>query len=255
MVNRIGEHPLAEKSAPRSLRNSVARGRGAAASVDAIYDRILGAIIEHRLLPGTQLVEEKLAGVFHVSRTQIRHAIARLAHDRIVTVFRNRGAFVSRPTVEEAREVFDARRVIEPDLVRRVAAAATPAQVETLRRHMLREQAAHAAGDRRALTLLTGEFHQRIAEMAGNAFLVRTLRELESLTSLIIVLYDKPQMPACACDEHAALVDAIESHDPERAAALMLEHMRHVEDSLDLGLHANGEVDLETVFTNSPLPE
>ena len=236
----------ARSAAEKSVRKSRA---GVAPSVDAIYDRILGAIIEHRLLPGTQLVEEKLAGVFRVSRTQIRHAIARLAHDRIVTVYRNRGAFVSRPTVQEAREVFDARRVIEPDLVRRVASAATPAQVEALRRHMQRELAAHAAGDRRALTMLTGEFHQRIAEMAGNAFLVRTLRELESLTSLIIVLYDKPQMPACACDEHAALVDAIEAHDPDRAAALMLEHMRHVEESLDLALVAKGEVDLESVFS------
>lgn len=241
MVSPKAVIPAAEKAVRR-------RRAGAAPSVDAIYDRILGAIIEHRLLPGTQLVEEKLAGVFHVSRTQIRHALARLAHDRIVTVFRNRGAFVSRPTVEEAREVFDARRVIEPELVRRVAATAAPAQVEALRGHMQRERAAHAAGDRRALTTLTGEFHQRIAEMAGNAFLVRTLRELESLTSLIIVLYDQPQMPACACDEHSALVDAIEARDPARAAALMLEHMHHVEQSLDLGLHANGEIDLESVF-------
>jgi len=233
--------PSAEKTGRR-------RRAGPAPSAEVIHDRILGAIVEHRLLPGTQLVEEKLAAVFGVSRTQIRQALARLAHDRIVVLHRNRGAFVSRPSVSEAREVFDARRVIEPELVRRVAATALPEHVAALREHLVRERAAQAAGDRRALTALTGAFHERIAEMAGNAFLGRTLRELESLTSLIIVLYDKPQMPACACDEHAALVEAIASRDAPRAATLMFEHMQHVEASLDLELHASGEIDLEAVF-------
>lgn len=233
--------PSAEKS------GRVRRARPAP-SAEAIHDRILGAIVEHRLLPGTQLVEEKLAGVFGVSRTQIRHALARLAHDRIVVLHRNRGAFVSRPSVSEAREVFDARRVIEPELVRRVAATALPQHVATLREHLGRERAAQAAGDRRALTMLTGEFHQHIAGMAGNGFLARTLRELESLTSLIIVLYDKPQMPACACDEHAVLVEAIAAGDAARAASLMFEHMLHVEASLDFAPHASGEVDLDAVF-------
>ena len=80
---------------------SARRARGAARSrrsaVDEIHERILDAIHERRLLPGTQLVEEKLASIFGVSRTQIRQAITRLAHDGIVTVYPNRGAFVSQP--------------------------------------------------------------------------------------------------------------------------------------------------------------
>ena len=87
---------------------------------------MLNAILEHRLRPGTQLVEERLAAVFGVSRTKIRQAIARLAHDGIVTVFPNRGAFVTSPGRDEAREVFEARRLIEPGLVRRLAATTAP---------------------------------------------------------------------------------------------------------------------------------
>jgi len=82
-------------------------------SVDAIHQRVWLAIVEHRLPPGTKLGEERLAKAFGVSRTQIRQVIERLAHDSIVTVHANRGAFVSSPTVEEAREVFVARRLIE----------------------------------------------------------------------------------------------------------------------------------------------
>ena len=94
-------------------------------SVDVIYERLLGAILEHRLPPGTKLGEERLATVFGVSRTQVRQALARLTHDRIVTLIANRGAFVSSPTVQEAREVFEARRLIEPSLIRQLAAKAT----------------------------------------------------------------------------------------------------------------------------------
>ena len=68
---------------------------GSGASVDEITDRILAAIWEHRLPPGTKLVEEKLAEVFGVSRTKVRLALGKLSHDSILTVEPNRGTFVS----------------------------------------------------------------------------------------------------------------------------------------------------------------
>lgn len=213
-----------------------------------IHDRILAAILEHRVLPGTQLVEEKLAAIFGVSRTKVRQAIARLAHDGIVTVHRNRGAFVSSPSVAEAREVFEARRLIEPWLARRLAAAATPEQVRRLRQHVALESKARAANDQRAIIRLSGEFHQHIAEMVGNALIARTMRELESLTCLVIILYDSPQVPSCPYREHSHLIDAVQKHDAEGAARLMLEHLNHVEAALDLRATAAREIDLEEAF-------
>ena len=223
--------------------------RRAPPSIDGIYQRVLGAILAHQLPPGTQLVEERLASVFGVSRTKIRQALGRLAHESIVTNVPNRGAFVSSPTVEEAREVFEARRLIEPDLVRRLARSATAEQIERLRAHVALESAARAANDRRAIIRLSGDFHQIIAELAGNAFLARAMRELETLTCLVIILYDAPNVPSCPYDEHSAITDAIEAHDPGRAAAMMVEHLNHVEGSLDLKQATGGEVDLEAVFS------
>jgi DNA-binding GntR family transcriptional regulator len=216
--------------------------------VDTIHQRVLLAIVEHRLPPGTKLGEERLAGVFGVSRTQIRTVLERLAHDSIVTVQPNRGAFVSSPTVEEAREVFAARRLIEPELIRKVALGATPADLQRLRKHVGLESAARAANDKRAIIRLSGEFHQIIADVAGNRFLARTMRELETLTCLVIILYDAPNVPACPYHEHSDLVDALQARDPNRAAALMLEHLQHVEASLDFQRKGDGEIDFEAVF-------
>ena len=233
---------------PRPATGARARRKAQPQSIEGIYQRVLAAILGHQLPPGTQLVEERLASVFGVSRTKIRQALARLAHDSVVTVIPNRGAFVSSPTVAEAREVFAARRLIEPDLVRQLAAKATAAEIERLRAHVGLESAARAADDRRAIIRLSGEFHQLIAEMAGNAFLARTMRELETLTCLVISLYDAPNVPSCPFHEHRVITDAIEAHDPLRAAALMIAHLGHVESSLDLDREVDGEVDLEAVF-------
>jgi DNA-binding GntR family transcriptional regulator len=220
-----------------------------ALSADDIYERILTAVMERRLKPGVQLIEERLAKVFDVSRTKVRLAISRLAHDAVVTLYPNRGAFIASPTIEQARYVFDARRLIEPELVRRVARNSTKAQVASLRAHLLRETEARTTDDRRTTISLSGEFHQLVAEMAGNPILVRTMREIESLTSLIIILYDAPNAPACPCDEHSALVDAIEARDTETATQLMLEHLQHIEDALDIALADAQEVPLEDVFS------
>jgi DNA-binding GntR family transcriptional regulator len=216
--------------------------------VDTIHQRVLLAIIEHRLPPGTKLGEEKLGKVFGVSRTQIRQVLERLAHDNIVTVVPNRGAFVSSPSVEEAREVFAARRLIEPDLIRQATARAKAADIRRLRDHVARETRASVANDKRAVIRLTGEFHQAIADIAGNRFLARTLRELETLTCLVIILYDAPNVPACPWHEHGSLVDVIEQGDADRAAALMLEHLQHVEGSLDFDRDGEPDIDLDTVF-------
>jgi DNA-binding GntR family transcriptional regulator len=216
--------------------------------VEAIYQRLLTAIHERRLPPGVQLVEERLGAIFGVSRTLIRQAIARLAHDGIVTLHRNRGAFVSSPSVAETRAVFEARRLIEPWLVAHLAANASATQIKRLREEVQRESRARAANDRHAIVRLSGEFHQVIADMAGNVFLARSMRELISLTCLAIVLYDSPGVPACPYHEHGDLIDAIERGDGDGAARRMVEHLNHVEAALDLREEEQPVVDLEAAL-------
>lgn len=216
-----------------------------AASEDGIHERLLSAIFEHRLPPGTKLGEEGLAAIFGVSRARIRAVLPRLAHDGLVTLEPNRGAFVAQPTVEQARDVFEARRLIEPGIALRLARQSDRrAAVAQLRRHVAAERKARAAGDARAIVRLSGEFHILLAELAGNALLAKALRELASLTCLIIALYDKPAKPSCLGEEHGEIADAIAAGDARRVAALMVEHLNHVEQHLDLSGAGDGEIDL-----------
>nr|WP_245153484.1 hypothetical protein [Allopusillimonas ginsengisoli] len=65
---------------------------------------------------------------------KIRQVLARLAHEQIVTLVPNRGAYVARPTVEDAREMFETRRLIEPPLVGKLRRQASPENIALLRR-------------------------------------------------------------------------------------------------------------------------
>src|SRR5260370_16483663 len=92
---------------------------------NVIYERLMNAISEHRLQPGTKLAEDRLSTIFTVSRTTVRAVLQQLSHELVVTIVPNRGAFVASPTVEEARELFEARRQIELPIIEKVCRCAT----------------------------------------------------------------------------------------------------------------------------------
>ena len=210
----------------------------------AIYDRILKAVLEHRLPPGTRLVEGRLAELFDTNRAQVREVLARLADEGLVTTVPNRGAFIASPTADETREVFEARRLIEPALVRRLIAQRDTEAVDRLRALVEEEERARKLQDRPVMVRLSGEFHIRLAEYAGNRMLARSMRGLATLTCLAIFLYDARHATACREDEHETLLNAIARRRADRAAELMLRHLNHVEASLDLETPHDDAVDL-----------
>ena len=246
MPSTVSRLPV--KSTRSAERKKTSRAGTPALTTDQIYERIVTAIMEHRLLPGTQLIEERLAAIFEVSRTKVREATGRLVHDRVATNIPNRGAFIASPTPDEARQVFAARRLIEPGLVRQATENATPRHIAALRAHIARESKARAGSDPYALVPLTGEFHLLLASIAGNGFLERTLRELESLTCLCIILYDSPGSQSCRPDEHEQLLALIEARNADKAAALMLRHLEHIEQGLNLAPQVEDERSLEDAF-------
>jgi len=234
------------RSASSSRDPEVRRARRA--TTDDIVRRVTAAITEHRLPPGTKLGEESLGEVFGVSRTKVREALFQLAKLKLVALLPARGAFVAQPTVREAREVFGARRILERAVVEQFARAPTPAQLAEIRAHVAAERDAVAANDVWARSRLLGEFHVLIAAMAGNAVVAELLRELVSRTSLITLLYQTPSASVCSADEHVELVKCFERRDAKRAVAVMLEHLDHVEQGLDLREEEAGTVDLRSAL-------
>ena len=82
-----------------------------------IYERIWKSIAERRLPPGTRLKEERLCEIFGASRPRIRRALDQLTHDGLVSHIPNRGAFVTTPSVDDARDVCFTCLVVERDVI------------------------------------------------------------------------------------------------------------------------------------------
>jgi DNA-binding GntR family transcriptional regulator len=199
-----------------------------------VFDAIRAAILEHRLAPGTKLTEVSLAELFGASRATVRSALARLGHLHLVELRRNRGAVVATPSVEESRQVFEARKAVEEAIVAKVARSASAKEVALLRDWVAAENAAYARGDERGGLRLSVDFHRRLAELAGNAVLARFLDELLARAPLIALAH-RGQAPApCGCEDHVALVDAIGAHDEARAVAVLRDHIDHLERTLNL---------------------
>lgn len=203
-----------------------------ASTTRSIVDALTRAIVDHRLQPGSKLAEQKLADHFGVSRTLVRQALFQLAQNRLVTLEPARGAFVSAPSTDEARQVFAVRRMLEAEMTRAFVRSSTPARIKALKDHVAQERTALGRDDVATRNELLGDFHVRMAELLGNEVLAQILRELTSRCSLITLMYQSPSAAEHSQEEHTQIVRALAARDEERAVQLMTDHLQHVEESL-----------------------
>jgi DNA-binding GntR family transcriptional regulator len=203
-----------------------------ASTTRSIVDALTRAIVDHRLQPGSKLAEQKLADHFGVSRTLVRQALFQLAQNRLVTLEPARGAFVSAPSTDEARQVFAVRRMLEAEMTRAFVRSSTPARIKALKDHVAQERAALGRDDVATRNQLLGDFHVRMAELLGNEVLAQILRELTSRCSLITLMYQSASAAEHSQEEHTQIVKALAARDEERAVQLMTDHLQHVEESL-----------------------
>ena len=210
--------------------------------------RSTGAIAERRLTPGEKLTEETLVEIFNVSRARIRRVLLLLAKENVVHLEPHRGAFVWRPTVTDARNILEARRIVELEIARKAAQTAGSVQIRRLRKLVAREQRAIRRSDHKDIMRLSGDFHVALAEAAANPVLAEFVRELVSRCYLILATYQRRDYRNCPQNDHVTIVDAIEAGDAELAADVMLEHFRHIEDELDLQDRPNVKQDLREIF-------
>jgi DNA-binding GntR family transcriptional regulator len=245
-----------EMSMAKKKRVQRAKAQGVAGEADSgqspegrIYRRIHAAIAAHRLLPGARLIEEELSGVFGVSRMRIRAVLHSLARDKVVTLHRNRGAVVASPTVEEAKDVFAARKLIEIALARDVVEAADAEAIRRLKEHVRKERQGERSEDRAYELKASHEFHTLLAEIPGNPVIIAFMRELMARSALITAIYERPDISSCSHVAHGDLIKLIERRDSEGLAKAMRLHLEQIESDLVLFERAVPLADLKAVFT------
>lgn len=199
-----------------------------------IVEGLQQAIFEHRLAPGTKLSEDEVGEVYGVSRTIVRSALQSLAHLQLVTIERNRGAFIARPTIKEANEVFEARAMIEPRVAAMAASRMQASDIERLLAHIDAEHEAMRLADRGRALALSGEFHTEIAKVAAHDVFSDFVGSLVKRSSLIIALYWKRPDTTCESHSHLALMKAFQENDAVAAEEVMKSHIIDLHSGLEL---------------------
>lgn len=206
-------------------------------SPTSIAERVVESILAQKLAPGERLGEQALADLFGVSRTMVREALMQLQARGFVEVQPKRGWFVVQPSAEEARDAFSARRIVEAGIL---ADSGRPLSqvIRRLREHIEEERRAVRGADAATRAFLLADFHVCLAEQMGHRLLCGVLRDLTARTTLAATLYQSRHEAGQSCEEHAAIVAALERGDPDGARALMLDHIGHVEQALQTELPA-----------------
>lgn len=213
-----------------------------------IVERIYRAVMEQRLAPKTKLSESRLCDTFGVGRMRVRRALLLLSSQGIVDLHSNRGAYVACPDKSEANDVFAARLLIEPPLVRLLAQSANNINLTLLTEHIALEDAARSENQRTEIIRLSGEFHTKLAQATGNSFISRMMKELVTRTSLIVGLFGSSENTTCPEDEHANILHAIQAYDQDQAAKLLISHLDHIQNGLNMDSRAEPKDDLATIL-------
>jgi DNA-binding GntR family transcriptional regulator len=192
-----------------------------------VHEHLREEILANRLTAGTELQETALAAELGVSRGPVREAIGRLAAEGLVVVRPRRGAIVRSLTKDEFIEAYEVREALEV-MAARLATARLGneglARLESLTTAM--EQ--HAERDEvDAFFEANAAFHASLVEAAGNSRLremyAQLLGQMNRYRRRSLALRGSLQQSVA---EHRAILAALESGDPDRAAQLVSDHIR-----------------------------
>ncbi|WP_295701957.1 GntR family transcriptional regulator [Lapillicoccus sp.] len=238
----------------------------------ALVDALRATILDGGLRPGTRLDETRLGAQFEVSRNTLREAFRVLAHEHLVEHLPNRGVFVRRPSVREARDVYETRRLLEcgalrEAAVRRAAWCGEPdPDGSTRERHLQhhwetsvlavvdaaeRGWRASESGDWDEVGSANGQFHLALATLADNDVILRTLRSLVTeMRLLFLVVAAAREVHEPYLEDNRRIASLVASGELVRAAILLEDYLLRAERHL-VGLYATHTLDGRAVEPRS----
>lgn len=196
-----------------------------------VYNSILDAIREGAYRPGDRLREEEVAQRLGVSRTPVREALGRLYEKGLVQPASGRGLAISVLTSEQVFELYAMRGELEALVAGFAAQHATAAEIANFDHLNSLFAAAQSASDAAGVNR---RFHARLYDAARNRYLRDAVENLhETIALLPLTTFEKEGRATEAVAEHAAIIEAIRSRNPEAASSAA---RRHIENALSARL-------------------
>jgi GntR family transcriptional regulator, rspAB operon transcriptional repressor len=191
------------------------------------------AIIASELRPGAALSEKEIAGRFGVSRQPVREAFIKLSQAGLVQILPSRGTYVMKISLREVANARFVREAVECALARAASRLIDSEGVGRLRRLIAEQSAAAGQGDYHRFTVLDEAFHQAIAEIVDCDYAGKVVESARAQTDRVRYLSLPGTSPVqLLITQHNAIVDGIETGDPDTAATAMRIHLREILNAL-----------------------
>ena len=205
------------------------------------YELLKSEIVSGKRKPGEIFEEKRFAAQLGVSRTPVREAVLRLAREGLLVIMPRRGTVISNISMEDIRQLYEARVMLEPQILR---IAAKRADKNTLARWKAFFEGQAAQADTQVTLPFPNEdaaqhshdadaaFHLFLAQSLGNRYILRQMEELMAQSQRIRNLSNtrRKSRYLASIQEHIRIVDALLQEDGERAATEVLEHLHNSED-------------------------
>jgi len=224
-IDRLDWLQMAEIATPKTWATAVADGPRTLA--ERAFEALHVAIINGDLAPGARLRIEELAAMLGMSHLPVREAIRRLVSTGLVEHIPHRGATVVELSLEDLRQLSEARLLLEPEMIRR-AAQTFGRDDERAASAALKSIASKRVDGAAATWAAHTDFHFALYERCGSDWLLRLVRPLWESSQryrLTIPTLDSKQRQREAAAEHEELLAACVAHDGDRAAKALHNHL------------------------------
>lgn len=197
---------------------------------EQVLQNLRTGIMKGEFKPGERLIEKKLCEISGVSRTCVREALRHLETEGLVQVLPQKGPIVAILTADEAREIYEMRKVLESLACRLFAERATQADIQALLDSVRRMEEIHESGHTKDIIEEKDVFYDIILKGCGNKLLYTVTRNLHARIVLLrSTSLSKPERLPYAINEIKSIVSAIQKRDPDMAWDACMEHVKLAE--------------------------
>ena len=199
-----------------------------------VEDKLREAIAAGVFAPGQRLIERELCDLLGVGRTSVREALRQLEAESLIESLPHKGPVVARISVEEARQLYALRTLLEAHAGRRCAQTADDDFLQRLDAAVETFVKASECKERVAMIEAKTAFYDLLMEGCGNKYITRTLTGLHNqISALRLTSMSRPDRLPRSIAEIRAIAAAIRSGEPARAADAC---RRHIENASEVAL-------------------
>ena len=192
-----------------------------------IANTLRDMIMSGELMEGDKIKEDQLCDLMDISKTPLREALRVLSVEGLIRLVPNRGAYVSTPTFEEIKEMFDVMSVLEGECARASAQRMTDKDYITLKKLHDKLEESFKQRNQKEYIRFNNSYHSFLQELAGNSTLNQIINGLRQK----ILLYrfqslNLPERFEQSIGEHRDLLEAFRKRDAGKAENLMRHHLK-----------------------------